>query len=260
MIDFLKNLFSDKPGYGLLQMDLFSLWHILYLIIIIATPIVLLIVLKNKSDKAKNTALKIFAYSTVIIYILDFFIQPFYSGSGNMLPGKLPFHLCTIMSLFIPFVQFNKKFEPIKTPVAVLCIVSALMYLAYPSTAFGGELPWCYTVLQTFLYHGSVFVWGCLTVAFDKKRLSFKKIWKELVAILLVAVWATIGNLLYDKNFFFLTDSMFSIPASLMPVAVICAVFAVVALIYLIDYVCAKISKVIAAKKDAKKIAATNKE
>lgn len=73
---------------------------------------------------------------------------------------KLPFHICTLVAVFIPFAQFNKKFAKIKDVISCLAIVASLIYISYPGSALGGVLPWCYKVVQTFVFHGLVFAWG----------------------------------------------------------------------------------------------------
>ena len=160
---------------------------------------------------------------------------------------KLPFHICTLMGIMIPFVQFNKKFDKIKDVVACLSIVASLMYITYPGSALGGVTPWCYKIVQTFVFHGFVFAWGVISVATGSVRFDFKNIWKELVAILLIILWASFGNNTYshdDHHFdwFFITGSTFPfIPSWLMPFVVLVAVYGMCAIIFSIDLMVKKI-------------------
>lgn len=69
-----------------------------------------------------------------------------------------------------------------------------------------------------------------------------ENIWQNYIALLFIAVWAMIGNVLYagipenhHYDWFFLTGSTFPfIPTWLMPICTIGAVFGMVAIIYLI--------------------------
>lgn len=87
--------------------------------------------------------------------------------------------------------------------------------------------------------------------------LSFKTIWKEAVAIVVLIAWAFFGNYTYSSaehhyDWFFVTGSTFPfIPSWLMPFVVLVAIFAMCALIYLIDFVVKKIIN----KKASKEIA-----
>lgn len=116
------------------------------------------------------------------------------------------------------------------------------MYLTYPGSALGGVSPICYRVVQTFLFHGALLGYGVLSVTTKQVELDVKKVWKELVVIVVIACWASIGNALYETSthhydWFFLTGSTFPfIPKPLMPFAVIIAVFGMVMIIYGLNY------------------------
>ena len=69
-----------------------------------------------------------------MVYIGDFLIQPL-SREGAMSVDKLPFHRCTLLCPVIAFTQFIKRFVCIKEPVALLSIISPLMYIVYPCSA-----------------------------------------------------------------------------------------------------------------------------
>ena len=83
----------------------------------------------------------------------------------------------------------------------------------------------------------------------------FKNCYRALIGIIMIAAWATIGNFTYgvpynfgdgDPHFdwFFLTGSTFPfIPAALMPVLVICAVFLMVLIIYGIYFLVKRIAR-----------------
>ena len=144
------------------------------------------------------------------------------------------------MAFFVPFAQFNKKFEPIKDAITCLTMVASLMYICYPGSAIGDIAPWSYKVLQTFLYHGAMFAWAMLSLATGSSKLDFKTIWKPLAGIVLIILWATWGNNVYSNeshhyDWFFVTGSTFPfIPEGLMPVVVFVAVGAMCAIIHLL--------------------------
>lgn len=251
-------LFSD--GTVTTEITLFSIWHILYVVLIVGLSIGGAFALR-KSEKAKRITLNTLAILILVSYISDFFIQPFYSGDENMIIDKLPFHICTVLSIFVAFAQFNKKCSWMKETVAALAIVSSLMYITYPGSALGGVTPWCYRVVQTFFYHGVLFAWGFLSVATKQVELKFKNIWKTLIGICLIALWASLGNVLYSSeshhyDWFFLTGSTFPfIPSWLMPFVVIVAVFGMVCLIYSLNLI---ICRIIRNRKTNKEIEANS--
>ena len=236
-------LFSDTPFVdGAVTIESFNIWHFLYIILIIGGMIATAFYLKDKSVSTKEKVLRFLAYALVISYISDWFVHDFvYSDDGVTGDGlnmdKLPFHICTVLCPIIAFAQFNKKFEKFLEPITALAIVAPLMYITYPSSGVGGE-PWCYRTVQTMFFHGVELAWGFLMVATSKVEFKWKNIWKSLVLLAVIAVWAKLGNIMLEYNWFFLREDPFGIGLSpyILPFAVVGALFAMVALIYAIYF------------------------
>ena len=156
--------------------------------------------------------------------MIDFFIMPLSDSYDGISAYKLPFNICTIMAVLVPFVQFNPRFSKIRQPVVTLSIASSLMWMCYPGTALGGQPPFCYLIFQTFMYHGFLFCWGVLNLSYGDVVYDIRKIWKEFVGILMILVWASFGNAVYDRgyNWFFIETSIFPfLSDEIMPVAVV---------------------------------------
>lgn len=264
MHEFLVWLFAKREEP--FEIAFLSFFHILFLVIIIGLTVALAFYL-NKHPEKKQKALRVIAYSVVILYLGDFFIQPFFSSDFTMNIDKLPFHICTVLCPVVAFTQFNSKFEKFKEPVAILAITGPLMYLVYPGNAIGEISPFCYKILQTFIYHGLVFAWGVLTLASGQFVPRIKNWYKSLIGICLVAVWATIGNFAYNTSYlgndpdapqhfdwFFLTGTTFPfLPPYILPFAVIAAVFGVAMCVYGIYYLYMHFYKKYMAKKSEEK-------
>ena len=237
MKEFFAWLFSENTSD--LQIGLFDVWHFLYLFVIFGGSILLACLFKNKDEKAKEKLLRLFAYLTIGLYVADFFIMPLSDSYSGISTYKLPFNICTIMAVMVPFVQFNVRLKGIKTPVVVLSVASSLMWMCYPGSALGGQPPFCYLIFQTFMYHGLLFCWGFLNLALGEVVLDIRKIWKEFVGILMILLWAAFGNTIYDGeyNWFFIEKSIFPFLADeIMPPVVVFCVFGVCLVIYGIYY------------------------
>ncbi len=237
-------LFSENNSS--LSIGLFDGWHFLYLAIIFGGTFLIWFLLKNKSSTTKEKTVRILAYLTIGLYVADFFIMPLSDSYSGISAYKLPFNICTIMAVLVPFVQFNKKFQKIKVPVITLSIASSLMWMCYPGSALGGQPPFSYIIFQTFMYHGILFCWGatCLTLKTDS--LDIKKIWKEFIFILGILVWAFFGNNMFDKgyNWFFIEESIFPfLPDQIMPLMVVVSVFGVCLVVYGAYYLLKKLTK-----------------
>ena len=237
MKDFFAWLFSQNNSS--LQITLFDGWHFLYLAITFFMAIFFPLFFKNRSEKAKDKVIEVFAYLVIGLYVADFFIMPLSDSYNGISTYKLPFNLCTAMAVLVPFVQFNKKITPIKDVVVTLSITSSLMWMCYPGSALGGQPPFSYVIFQTFMYHALLFCWGVCNLAFGRVTLSFKKIWRVLVAILIMLVWASFGNMIYDDglNWFFIEKSIFPfLPDNIMPLVVVVIVFACSVAVHLLYY------------------------
>ena len=233
MKDFFAWLFSQNTSS--LKIGLFDQWHFLYLFIIFGGTLLLALLFKNKDEQKKDKVLRLFAYLTFGLYIADFFIMPLSDSYSGISVYKLPFNICTMMAVFVPFVQFNKRFKPIKDVVVVLSTASTLMWMCYPGSALGGQPPFCYLIFQTFMYHGLLFCWAVLNMAYGEVKLDIRKIWKVFIGILVILVWAAFGNTIYEgeHNWFFIEKSIFPfLKDEMMPFAVVGAVFLVCLVIY----------------------------
>lgn len=240
MREFLINLFDDN-AFGL-EIGLFSIWHFVYIILIVGLTFLGAYLLKNKAKKTKTTVLNVLSLIVIILYVADFFFQPLYTSDNEMMIEKLPFHICTFMGIMAVFAQFNKKFQKIKEPIVVLSIVATLMYITYPGSALGGVSPLSYRVIETFLFHGTLFAWGVLNLTTGTVALNFKNIWQEFAGLIIIALWANLGNNIYSSvehhyDWFFMTGSTFPfIPSAIMPFVVVLSVFTMVVIIYSIYY------------------------
>lgn len=244
---FLK-IFEDHKADETSKISMFSYHHIIYLVLIFGAVVLLTILFKNKNEEKKNNLIKAIAILVLITYLFDFFMQPFYNKgtidvNGEIILDKFPFHICTVLSILIMYSRYGKYGNAIKTPIAVLAILAPLMWLIYPGTALNSsQAAFSYVVIQLFLYHGLVFIYGCLSLLLKDVKLDIKKIYKEALCIIGIALWATLGNLLYstinsDYNWFFLKDPVFSfIPKAINPFVVIIIFFLSALTIYGIYY------------------------
>lgn len=232
--EFAKHLL--RRDNSTLEIDLFNIWHILYLVIIFGGAVALAVAWQNKPAESKRHLLRTMAYLVIGLYILDFFCMPLVDSYDYVIStDKLPFHFCTLVGAFVPVAQFSDRFAArFKKIVAVLAVTSSLMYLCYPGSALGDIPPFCYKVVQTFAFHGCLLIWGVLNLALGEVELRWNTIWHEYVAVLMILVWAAFGNALYaDYNWFFIKESFFDfIPQKLMPVVVIFCVYGSTLVVY----------------------------
>ena len=226
----------------------FSPAHIVYLVLIFGSIFLMWRSYRSKSDEAKEKLLRALAYALVFSYISDFFFHEFVYGGLNT--DKLPFHICTVLCPAMCFAQFNRKGSKIKEPVVMLSVLGPMMYMCYPASVGTGE-PWCYQAMQTMFYHGTLMAWGILNIALGVVKPQIRNIWKSSLALVCITLWAKLGNLLYEHNWFFLEEDALYIGLvengiipkwSLMIINPIAFTLAVLA-VYGVCYAVAKLTK-----------------
>ena len=263
MNDFLIRLLNWTGEDGNIFIEAFNLWHFLYLFIIAGVITGAAFLLKNKNEKTQKKVLNILSICVLCWYITIFFMQPFINGDNELNIDKLPFHICTLMSIVGVFAQFSKK-EWFKEVAVTLAMAGTLMYLTYPSTAFHHDAPWCFKVMETMIYHSALFAWGLLSLTTKQVKLHYKNMYMPLIGLCCIAVWATIGNVCYNVSYvgdgihhhydwFFLTGSSFGMSPYIMPILVIVAIYSVISCFYLINFICQIINKRIVSKKQIAK-------
>lgn len=194
MYEILRNLLSDKNN-GILVFEAFSLCHILFLIFLIGGIVLTLVSFKNKSQEAKNKLINFTVTLALCLYIADFFLMPF--SYGNIDIDKLPFHLCTSMSIMCVLARHTKFFAKFKTSFTIMGLIGALMYLTYPAGVASAD-GYSYRILQTVIYHGLMIAQGVFAIAFNDLDLKWNTLKYDAIAILVLTVWALLGNTLYS--------------------------------------------------------------
>ena len=217
MYQFLRELLSDKKGGSVFQC--FDITHFCYILIVLCAIVLIAFYLRNKSEYTRQRAIAISINFVFAIYVLDFFLMPY----GEIDVEKLPFHVCTAMCVMSFWSRHNKFLEKFKVQFALLGFISNLVYLIYPAGVMWHQVhPLSYRVIQTLLFHGVMVIYGALVLLYEDLR-SNKQWLKNLLVIVLMTLWAIIGNLLYtgetyDFNWFFVRqDPFYMIPADIAP-------------------------------------------
>lgn len=218
---------------------MFSRYHASYLLGIAAVIMVGALAMSRCSPCTREKLLRAAAWAVPLLYAADFFLMPLVSAEHMIDVGKLPFHICTLMGLLIPFAQFHHHGHRAIEAVAALSLVGALCFLLVPGSAVGyGRHPLSYSVVQTFLYHGSMLAWSGWTLLFGGVSLCLRRLWKPAVMLAFITLWAGLANIVYSHDgaqydWLFLTGrSVPFLPSEWMPVLVPLLLFTGVTIVY----------------------------
>lgn len=208
MRDLFFKLFEMSHFNTGIMITAFSIPHIVYMVLIFGSIIALYFLFRNKAAEKKERLLRALAYALIFSYLSDFFFHEFVYGGLNT--DKLPFHICTVLCPLMAIAQFNRNGHKIKEPVVILSVLAPMMYLCYPASIGEGE-PWCYQAVQTMFYHGVLMAWGILNIALGAVKPDIRNVWKSGVLLVCITLWAKLGNLLFEHNWFFLEEDAFYI-------------------------------------------------
>ncbi len=247
MYAFFNKLLSDKTG-GVV-FSCFGIWHLCY-ILAVAVIAVLIMLCRKKSDALANKKIpNVFIKVAFGLYIADFFLMPLAFGEIDI--EKLPFHVCTAMCVMCFLSNHVRVLKKYRIHFALLGFLSNLIYLLYPAGVMWYQVhPLSYRVIQTLLFHGTMTLYGLFTLIYDGQKLAWKTCYRDLGVIVLMTLWARIGNTIYNGQagtyshnfnwFFVVRDPFYLLPEHIapyvMPFLNIAAFFVVELLIYAVYF------------------------
>ena len=220
----------------------FGIWHFLFMVLIFFVIGLIIHLLKNKSDETREKVINNSINFVFGLYILDFFLMPFAYGAIDL--EKLPFHICTISCVLCFLSRHTKFLGKYKLSIALIGFIGNLIYVIYPAGVGWYQIaPYSYRVIQTLMYHGVMTLYGVLTLIYGEEKLEWKKCYKELVLIMLITLWAMLGNFFYNSDlrvynwFFVIQDPFYILPKDIakiiMPFIMIFTIFLADMLVYL---------------------------
>ncbi len=245
MYRFLHEILKDRKGGEVFT--LFGGWHWLYIILTAAVIITVLIAEKKRFGEIRERAVRFFINLAFALYIADLFLMPLSYGEIDI--EKLPFHACTAMCIMC-FLSYRVKFlAKYRISFVFLGLISNVVYLIYPAGVMWHAVhPLSYRVIQTLSFHGTMSIYGILTLIKEYRNIEIKKCHRELAVVCAMTVWALIGNYAYNGDsegyshffnwFFVVRDPFYILPEGIapfvMPFLNIFVFFAVEMLIHLV--------------------------
>lgn len=123
MYSILHELLSDKKD-GIL-FSCFDVWHLVYIFIALVAALIVLLHLRNKSLRTRETFSRALISSAFGLYVADFFLMPLAYNEIDI--EKLPFHACTAMCVMCFLSYHNRFLKKYRTSFALLGFISNLV-------------------------------------------------------------------------------------------------------------------------------------
>lgn len=254
MYELLNGIFADKQGGEVFTC--FGIYHFIYLAVFCIALFLFIFCLRNKEKATQKKAVNILISFAFCLYMADFFLMPFAYGYIDI--DKLPFHACTSMCIMSFWSRHNSFLGRFKQQFTLIGLISNIVYVVYPQGVQSYEIhPLSYRALQTLLFHGVMVIYAIVALVYDDFKLEWKRCYRELAALVILAVWAVFGNTLYsgslgdyshDFNWFFVKRDPFgALPEPLanyvMPFVTVAAFFGMNMIIYIIYFGIKKLAK-----------------
>ena len=224
MYTFLHSLLADRKGGALFTC--FGPWHWVYMVLACAAAAAVLRHMKNKPDEAKEKTARAWINGAFSLYVADFFLMPLAYGEIDI--EKLPFHACTAMCVACFLSYRSAFFKKYRSSFVLLGFISNLVYLIYPAGVMWHQVhPLSYRVIQTLVFHGVMCVYGAAALFCEGEALRIKKCGRDLAVLAAMALWALVGNTVYNGTsegyshffnwFFVVRDPFYLLPENAAP-------------------------------------------
>ncbi|QNU67757.1 TIGR02206 family membrane protein [Ruminiclostridium herbifermentans] len=207
-----------------LHSELFTVQHFLSIGMIMCAWIILILIYKDKSVKAKW---RLMAITSLLLPLLEVSMMIWYKSVGQFSFGySLPLHLCSLMCIIMPITVFTKNNLLMEYSYA-MGLAPSLITLFTPDVYYYPTFSFLY--IQTMLVHGVI----CFIPIFFIFCLGFKpnirNLPKAIAMLFCLAVMIIPVNYITNGNYFFLRypakgsimeyfSSIFGSPGYLIPV------------------------------------------
>lgn len=172
---------------------LFGTRHITLLLTTLILCIILTIIFRKKSDKAKRILFLtfgfIFLFFEILSRIVNLIILDNYTVE-NIAKIILPMHICSVMVWVFIFAIFTKKQFLIKFSV-VGGILATTAFLLYPAVGIN-QTYMAFTNIYSTVSHMLGFICCILLMTLGQVKFEIKKIWQTYLCLAIMFLWGVL--------------------------------------------------------------------
>lgn len=201
MIEFIHAFQGEmtKPG-------LFSLFHIISLIIIIIITIIISYKFKNCNSKTYKIILFIAWLICLIFEIMKQLVLSLHYGENSYFEYDfyhLPFHLCSSIYYIVPLILLiNKDKHPsivtaLEIYMCTFVLLGGMIVIIYNDLVMSNLI---YTNIQTMVHHGMQVIIGVFIFVWNRNKFILKDFIKSIPVILLFIAIAIIIDVIIFKS------------------------------------------------------------
>ena len=186
---------------------LFSPFHLVAVILILAGAFLLPFFLKDASEKVYKKILFIAWIVLIVLEVGKQVLLAFHYGNPSTWEYSyrdFPFSICSMVYYLAPIVLFvNKEKHPkiVDAAIGYLCFVSlvgGITVIAYPAMVTSSLI---YINIQTFIHHGSQVILGVFVYVWNRKSVTIKTYYRSMIAFGITAAIAIVINVSFQPHF-----------------------------------------------------------
>ena len=203
--------FDYKYNIANFSSDLFSLWHIIYIVMAFISCILIILFLNKISRDKINVFLKILSIIAITLEITKISWESYYdvtTGRGFNIEGLLPLYTCSLF-IYCSFLSVWTKGKVKEVAVSYLATVGLIagtigvVYCNglnfYPFFTFGA--------FYSLFFHYSMLATGILLLATGYKKLEWNDIVKSWIPIVILSIIAIPFNYIYGADYMQIYDA-----------------------------------------------------
>ncbi|GEM_PF-840801 len=199
------HFFDYKYNIQGFDSDLFSPWHIAFIVFAFIFIPLLAYFLRKTEKKKIDIFLKILSVFVVLLEISKITWESYYditTGRGFNAGGLLPLYSCDLLIFCLLFAAWGKgKAKDVALSwlctVGIACGVIGTIY----TNGLNWYPFWTYGAWDSILFHFNLFMVGVVLLANGYKKLEWKDIFRAWIPMLLLAIIAIPANYEYGGDY-----------------------------------------------------------
>ncbi|MBR2467713.1 MAG: YwaF family protein [Clostridia bacterium] len=191
-----KDFWTNENNPSLPQSEyLYNGRHISVLILTVILCVVLTILFRNKSDRAKQILLRVFGYIFLFFEISSRIVDLIIADTYTLVSVTeilLPMHICSVMVWLIIISTFTRK----QFLINYSCIgglLATTAFLLYPAVGLN-RVYMSFTCLYSTISHMLGFVCAILLMTLGFAKFEFKKMWIPYVCFIIMFSYGALLN------------------------------------------------------------------
>lgn len=174
---------------------LYNARHIICLVIVVLASIVLSIIFRNKSDRAKKILFYVFGglflFFEISSRVVNLIIETNYTAE-SVFKILLPMHICSVM-VWVFIVAIFSRVQFLIDYSVIGGIIATLAFLLYPAVGLN-RVYMSFTCLYSTISHMLGFICCILLMTLGIAKFEWKKIWQPLVCFAVMFCWGALLN------------------------------------------------------------------